>query len=225
MPLERDLGEVCNHLQDAILEDIRKIAVGWVTAVKGQFVDVQLATSVPLFDESTGTTFESPLALGSIPFCSIKAGGFIVWVPPAVNDTVLVCFTDLSYDTWRQSNGNTVVNPNWTGRHTGDSAFAIPVCAPDTKPIASADAGKLVIGKDGSSALIKISGSEIDLGNPASDAVALASKVATELANIATALTHIVVSVPITGPAGVTAGTGTATYTPGSVASTLVKCG
>jgi hypothetical protein len=217
MPVERDLAEVQAATQDVLLEGIRKVAVGFITAVHGQFVDVQLVTNVPLFDETTGTTFEAAPALGGVPVCAIRGGGFLVWVPPSVNDSVLVIYTDLSYDSWRTSDGKTLVNPGWCGRHTADSPFAIPMVAPDAKQLGSgADSSKLVIGKDNSSAQIKISGSDIELGNPAADFVALATKVNAQLQSIGVTLASI---------AGASFGTPYVYATLGSVASSLVKSG
>ena len=218
MPLPRELSEVQSATRDIVLEGVRKVAVGFVTKVNGQFVDVQLCTTNPLFDETKGTTFESPPILGNVPWCSTRGGGFIVWVPPLAGDSCLIIYTDISYDSWRQSDGKSQVNPGWCGRHTADSPFAIPMIAPDTRPITDAVPGTVVIGQDGGNGQIRISSTEIDLGFPATDAVALASRVMTELGKIKVALTTIVT----TCPAG--AGTGTATYLPAAVASTLVKC-
>jgi hypothetical protein len=143
MPLPRELSEVQAATRDVILEGVRKVAVGFVTAVHGQTVDVQLCTKIPLFDETTGTTFEDAPALGNVPWCSTRAGGFIIWVPPSINDTCLVVFTDLSYDSWRSSDGNSPVNPGWCGRHTADSPFALPMVSPDTDPIGDAPSDTL----------------------------------------------------------------------------------
>ena len=235
MPVDRELSEVLNGHQDAILEGIRKVAVGFVTAVNGQLVDVQLVTASPLFDEINGTTFEDAPTLGAVPWGTIAAGGFVVWVPPTVGDTCLVVFSDLSCDSWLTSDGNTKVTPGWVGRHTADSPFAIPMVRPTAKNFTTAaDSTKMVIGKDGSTAQIKISGSEIDLGNPAIDAVALASKVDiinTAIKTFAKALsTYVVLIQPIADPTGTGSTTmETACTTLEDVivptGSTLVKCG
>lgn len=204
MPFDRSLTEVLNDSQDALLDAIRKVAVGFVTAVNGQRVDVQLAVAAPLFSAIDGTVYEPPHALGDVPLCALRGGGFMVWLPIAVGDPVLVLFTDISADAWRTSDGQTVVNPGWVGRHTQDSAFAIPMIAPDSKTLASADPSKLVIGKDGGPAVIKI-GSTIELGASATDTVALAEKVTTELNLISATLASLsgaAFGVPYHGPSG-----------------------
>lgn len=222
MPLERSHAEILGAYADAIKHDIRKCLPATITAVHAdrQTVDVQIAVNALLFDP-LGNPFSEPApSLADVPLGVMRGGGFLVWVPVAVGDSVLLVFSDLSTDTWRAGDG-TARDPGWAGRHTCDSPFALPCVAPDAKFLASpnADPGKVIIGKDGGTAQIRISASDIELGAPAGDFVALASKVATELGKISTALTSIVTSCP----AGV--GTGTVTYTPGAVASTLVKCG
>jgi hypothetical protein len=218
MPFERDLTEIINDSQDALLESIRKVAVGFITAVNGQRVDVQLSVSTPLFSAIDGTVFEPPHVLGDVPLCALRGGGFMVWVPVKVGDPVLVLFTDISADNWRNSDGKTVTQPGWVGRHTADSAFAMPMIAPDTTPLTSADAGKLVIGKDGGSALIKI-GDSIELGASATDAVAVAGLVKAELDKIVTAFGGLIAP---SGGGPVTSAPLTA-YTASPVASALVK--
>ena len=218
MPYDRSLGEVVDAARDATLEGIRKCAVGVVTAVHGAFVDVQLTVNTPLIDEYETATFELAPVFGSVQLCTLRGGGFCVWVPVAVGDSVLVVFTDLSTDTWRAGDGSRAVNPGWVGRHTADSPFAIPMIAPDAKALASAGNSKMIVGVDGGTA-IAIGPSDIELGGN-SDAIALASKVATELTKIQTAMASLTVT---TGPG--TGGTVIAStpYVPGAVASAIVK--
>jgi hypothetical protein len=140
-----------------------------------------------------------------------------------VGDYVMLHWSDRSMDTWQASTG-TAVDPGNLAQHTMDSCYAIPMIAPTAKALASVSGSAVVIGKDGGSEQIVISASDIKLGASASNYVALANLVAAELANIATALTSIVVTIPTTGAVGLpSAGTGTVVYTPGPVAATIVK--
>lgn len=180
-----------------------------------QTVDVQIAVNNPIHDD-LGTTYTEPAAsISDVPVGVIRGGGFFVWVPVAIGDSVLLIFSDLSCDVWREGDG-TPQDPGFVGKHTIDSAFAIPCVAPDAKFFADPNSvggnGKLIIGKDGSAAQIRLSATDIELGNNATDAVALASKVDNELQAIKTTLSSL---------AGASFGT---PYNPsGSVASTLVK--
>lgn len=222
MPLNRGDSEILGAHADMVRNDIRKVDVGTVTAVYAdrQTVDVQVCTNNPIHDANGNAFLEPAPSYSDVPLGCLRGGGFLVWMPVAQGDNVLLVYTDLSADTWRSGDGS-VQDPGFQGKHTRDSPFAIPMFAPDAKMMTSPPAGpnKIIIGQDGGTAQIRISASDIELGAPAGDFVALASKVAHELAAISTALTTIVT----TCPAG--AGTGTATYTPGPVASSLVKCG
>jgi hypothetical protein len=225
MPLERSEAEILGAHADAIRADFRKVVPATILAVNGQKVDVQIDINSTLFDEINTAISVPAASLSGVPYCSLRAGGFSLWIPPTVGDSVLIIFSDLSYDTWQARNrGDPPVDPGWKGFHTADSPFAIPCIAPATQPLTTAPSGSLVIGKDGSDEQIVISGSDIKLGAGASNFVALANLVATELGKIATALTSIVVTIPVTSPAGTpSAGTGTAAYSPAPVAATLVK--
>jgi hypothetical protein len=197
MPLERNLAEVFGAFGDAMKNDLYKARPAIVTAVHAsrQTVDVQIATDNIIFDD-LGQTYVDPAAsFVDVPLGVMRGGGFIVWVPVAVGDSVLLIFTDLSTDTWRAGDGNPRP-PGWAGKHTADSAFAVPMIAPDRNMLASADPSKMVIGKDGSSALIKLSATDIELGG-VSDAVALASKV--DLVNAALKAFMIATTAYVTG--------------------------
>lgn len=218
MPLDRSPAETFGRFADALKHDMRKCLPATVTAVHAdrQTVDVQVAVNALLFDDLGNAFQEDAPSLSDVPLGVMRGGGFLVWVPVAVGDSVLLVFSDLSTDTWRAGDG-TPQAPGWAGMHTHDSPFALPCVAPDARMLTSTPTDKLVIGKDGTDEQIVISASDIKLGASAVDFVALASKVATELGKISTALTSIVTSCP----AGV--GTGTVTYTPGAVAATIVK--
>lgn len=230
MPLERSLAEVFGAHADQIKHDIWKCRPATITAVHAdrQTVDVQVAINGLIFDDLGSAIQEPAPSFSDIPLGVMRGGGFLVWLPVAVGDSVLLMFTDLSTDTWRAGDG-TAQGPGWAGQHTCDSAFAIPCCAPDAKMMAApnADPGKVIIGKDGASAQIRISATDIELGAPATAAVALNTKI--------DSLINVLVSTPYTPTlvglgtffAALTTWQGT-NWTPGptaTVGSTLVKSG
>ncbi len=182
MPFERTLAEVFGAHGDALRDEIRVMLPATVTAIHAttQTVDVKIAIKNPLADQYGEVSFEEMPGLSDVPLGIIRGGGFFVWVPVAIGDSVMLIFSDLSWDTWRSGvTGSGPIEPGWVGKHTFDSPVAIPCVSPDIgKLVDPATAGsKVVIGKDGSQAQIRISDTEIDLGKTATDAIALASKI------------------------------------------------
>jgi class 3 adenylate cyclase len=180
MPIDRSLEEVFARHAEKVKSDIRKCVPATVTAVHPdkQTVDVQVGVNQLLFDDLGNAVSMPAPSYTDVPLGVLRGGGFFVWVPVAAGDTVLLVFSDLSCDSWRSGDASAPVDPVWAGVHTHDSPFAIPMVAPDAKALTSpaADPSKIIIGKDGGTAQIRIGSSDIELGAPASDAVALASK-------------------------------------------------
>jgi hypothetical protein len=198
MPIERSLPEIFKTFGDALKHDIRKVMPATVTAVNAaaQTVDVQIATNNLLFTDLGDAIEEDAASLSGVPLGCLRGGGFMIWLPVAVGDSVLLVFSDLSADTWLAGDG-TPQAPGFMGVHTSDSPFAIPMFAPTAKTLASpaAEPGSLIIGKDGATAQIRLTAANIELGGPAgtplTDFVALASKVDANtvlLQTVATAL-------------------------------------
>lgn len=222
MPLPRSTAEILAAHAEVIKNDIRKCVPATVTAVHPdrQTVDVQVAINNLVFDELGNAGSEPAPSISDVPLGVLRGGGMLVWIPVAAGDSVLLIFSDSSADTWRAGDGS-AQDPGFAGKHTLDSAFAIPMFAPDAKMMTSpnADPTKIIIGQDGGAAQIRISEADIELGAPATDFVAMAAKVLTELQKIqATLLTGTVAA----APGRVTFGT---PYTASPVASTLVKTG
>lgn len=215
---------------DVTKNEIRKVAVATVTAVNAsaQTVDVQLAVNNPIFDELGNVATEPAPSLSDVPLGVMRGGGFFVWMPVAVGDSVLVLFSDLSADVWRAGDG-TAQDPGWVGKHTMDSPFAVPMVAPDAKIFTDpgADSGKLIIGKDSSPAQIRLSATDIELGNAPTTAVALASLTDAVLQALLAALNTASSSPAPIGPfatalASAITGAGYVALT-GTVGSTLIK--
>jgi hypothetical protein len=238
------LPEILGAHADILKGDIKKCIPATVTAVYAakMTVDVQIAVNDVMFDPLGNAYSVDAPTIADVPLGVARGGKFFVWVPVAVGDSVLLVFSDLSSDSWRLAADAPTegVDPVFLGRHTLDSAFAIPMFAPDAKAFAdpALDPTKIIIGQDGGPE-IKISASGIELGaagaTPPSDYVALASKVETELNAVKTAISALSAAVAFAtyvpplpafaAPAAVpVVFSPPSPYSPGPVASSLVKC-
>lgn len=188
MPFLRTLSEVLAQQKESVKDDIRKVLPATVTGVNisKQTVDVKIAVNNPMFDQFGNTSFEELPGIKDVKYGYMRASKFMVWIPPSIGDSVLLLFSDLSLDTWRESEGSEPVEPGWVGKHTADSPIAIPFVFTDSQAFLDPAAGKVIIGLDGSPAQIRISPTEIDLGSTAVQPVALAPSVVTALTAIAT---------------------------------------
>lgn len=218
MPLPRSLSEILAAHADATKNDIRKVILATVTAVHPdrQTVDVQVAINNPLFDDLGNVYTEPAPSLSDVPLGILRGGGYMIWVPVNPGDSVLIMFSDLSTDTWRAGDG-TAQDPGWVGKHTYDSPFAVPMFAPNAKFFTDPnnDPTKLIIGKDGSSAQIKMSATAIELGSAVNDNVALASILDTAVGHIVAAINgHIHTGGTLSGSTGPAAAALATTTTP-----------
>ena len=236
MPIPRTLPEILGAHADVLKSDIRKCIPATVTAVNAakMTVDVQVAVNDVLFDPLGNAYSVAAPTIADVPLGVARGGKFFVWVPVSVGDSVLLIFSDLSADSWRLASSAPTegVDPVFLGRHTLDSAFAIPMFAPDSQAFAdpALDPTKIIIGRD-CGPEIKVSTAGIELGaagaTPPSDYVALASKVETELNAIATtmsALSSAVHAATTTTPGNPISFSAPPAYSPGPVASSTVKC-
>lgn len=143
-----------------------------------------------------------------VPIAFPSGKGFAITFPLDKGDPVVLIFSAISMAEYLNTGAITV--PADQRRHSANYPWAFPGGLPDTKKLGDASATDMHIGKRGGNVQIGITASEIHLGRDASDFVALASKVATELTAIQTSLGTCVP--PPTSP-----------YIPGSVAATIVK--
>lgn len=189
MPYERSHVEIMEAHKDKMFDAIKKTMVATVINVypARQTVDVQTAVQNPLWDEYGNVTFEPPHVFSDVPLGVMRGGGFFVWLPVQKGDSVLLIYTDLSTDAWRGGNGT---QPGFVGKHTTDSMFAVPFCAPDSQMFVDPnnDPDKIIIGQDGGPAQIRLSATDIELGISPGDAAALASKVDAGFTQIINAL-------------------------------------
>lgn len=92
--------------------------------------------------------------LYGIPVAFPRGGGFHVSFPMAVDDYVLVVFSEEPTITWRAKARE--VDPGIRDRHGLNGAFAMPMGYPDSGALDDASASNLAIGLDGDNAQIHI---------------------------------------------------------------------
>lgn len=188
----------------------------------------QKATVKPLLrrrheDEDGAVSYVPRNPISNVPVVFPGGGGYRLIFPLAVGDTVLLVFGDESMDAWLSKGGD--ADPADVRRHSLTDAICIPCLRSFATPWSDAPSGKVAFGKNGSNNQIQITATEIHLGPNPLDAVALASKVDSELDKIWSALnahTHPTAatglpSPPVPGPPG------TVINTSLPVGSTLVK--
>ena len=226
MPNKVTLPEIFGAFLDTVRDEVWTAMPATVTAVypDRQTVDCKPAIKNPLFADDGTPTFEELPGLSDIPLGVLRGGGFFVWIPVIPGDSVILLFSKLSMDTWRSGSGEGPVAPSWVGKLGFGSAIAVPLVAPDASFFTdiATDPLKIIIGKDGSPAQVKLSATDIELGG-STDAVALASKVDALFQAIATC-----VIVPTDGGAAIKAAVVAALAalaTPGTTASLIVKAG
>ncbi len=155
-----------------------------------QFVDVLPSLQRQVPNEEGELIDESLPLIPMVPVGYPQGGGFFISVPLAVGDIVLLVFAERSLDQWietaRKASKRTV-NPGDTGTHTLDGAIALPCGpAPRGELLEGVSAANLVIGKVGAGPAGQIqitAAGQIQLAG-STDFVALAAKVATELARV-----------------------------------------
>jgi len=170
--------------------------------------------------------------ISNVPISFYRAGNAFISLPVHVGDYVELRFSERSIDIWKSKGGD--VDPLDPRKFDLSDAIAYPGLYPFTMPPEGATANDIVIKNDQSTIIIKpdgvmeITGSAIKLladlielsGN--SDAIALGSKVLTELQKLYThAITHVHGGVTTGG--GSTAISPTPIVAPVAVASTKVK--
>lgn len=224
--LPRTLGEVVEKRIRSMLSNVHTTMAGKVvtfypaTSTQGATADVELGAQHQVFDDDGARTYEDYPVLQAVPVGALRAGGFVVWLPIAVGDYVLVLFNESSIDEWRSSGQKGA--PTDSRRHSIGWPICIPMIAPDSAPLAAGDiaarAAGMVIGKDGSSEQIRIASGSIQMGATATDFVALASKVDALFAVIAG-----VVPVSPGGGSAIIAAVKTYLTTHSTVAATITK--
>lgn len=156
----------------------------------------QLASVKPLLkrplinEDGTDADAESVPVISNVPVVHPSGGGYFTHFPLAQGDPVILIFADRSIDRWLDRGGE--VDPGFTHTHELTDAIAIPGGRAQPQKLQNPSSSKLTIGKDGDASMqITIDGTVIKLSDNATDFVALAQKVLTELQKITTYLTAI----------------------------------
>lgn len=218
------LADVVTGAIDATLGKIHTSMPGKVVSYNSlaQTADVQPMCKRQLFTADGEKVYESLPLLPGVPVCFPRGGGYVVTFPLQAGDTVVLVFSEAGLAEFLETGSE--AEPWDTRRHHISNAVAIPSISPDTAPLASGDnsarTAGIVIGKDGANEQIRFASGSIKLGADATDFVALASLVNTNLTSMRNFFnTH-------THP---TAGTGAPSFptapmpAPSSVAASLVK--
>jgi hypothetical protein len=221
MERPRTLPELLRKSSRATVNELHTCLPGKVAAwdATKNLADVELQVSLSTWDDDQNRTYEDPPVLPAVPVVWPRAGGFVITLPLAVGDMVLVIFSETSTAEWRATGQKS--KPADARRLSIGHPVCIPGFFPDVTQMAAGDAGArantMILGKDGSDLQVRIDNTNIKLGASATDFVALASKVATELTKIQTTLASATAA---GGGAAVLYGT---PYVPSSVAATEVK--
>lgn len=222
MRLQITIDEVIAAATDALKASMYHCVPGIVHAYSAsdQTADVQPAVHDVRFDPVLGTRISEPWPIvPKVPIAFPRFGGFTISGPVSPGDKVILLAFDLDPTAHRATGQPS--DPIDVRRHGGVywTAFPADLTDPGRLHDSSAAGAGLVLGKDGSTAQIRISGSGISLGAGASDAVALASKV--------DAFIHAVAGwSPNPGDGGAALKTALAAFTVAyKTGSALVSCG
>lgn len=188
-----------------------------------QLVDVQPLIKASYEDEEGNKVIEQLPVIPNVPVSFPGAGGFRLTFPIAVGDTGILLFADASLDVWLEKGG--LVDPGLDHRFALADAFFIPGIRDKARALTEAPTDRMTIGLDGG-VQIHIDQSEIRLGSntPAElQFVALAQKVADELAAIRSAFNGHTHNYTDNGAPSITAGPSSSIAAPGNVGSSNVK--
>lgn len=184
------LDEVRRSTRESMYCALPASIVAYTPATQRADVKPQLKHTVRDALENKELVEDLPI-LCDVPIMFQRFGGFMLTMPVAVGDTVLLVFTDRSIDKWKTNGGN--VDPIDLRAHDISDAVAIPGLYPGPEALPSTLTTGLAIGKEGDTTLqIHIDGTSINLGGPgAVEFVALSQKVEQNFAYIAAALKKI----------------------------------
>jgi hypothetical protein len=151
-----------------------------------QTIDAQPQVKRRLRAEDGTITHERLPVIRNVPVVYLRGGGFFSYAPLEVGDNVILHFSDYSLDQWWENGRES--SPDFSHSHELTDCFAVP--GGYAKPEALSSMGtKQRIGK--ADLHISNDGTVIKIGDGASEFIALAQKVLTELQKITTYLTAI----------------------------------
>lgn len=149
-------------LADVIRAGIHSAAADLHVSIPATVVRVELGRGLVDAQPLVKDIFEGQAAsvpvITNVPIVWPGAGGFRLTFPIAVDDVVLLVFSDRSLDLWLEKGGE--VDPKDPRRHALSDAIAIPGLRSFNAPWSGAAADGVTLGKDGA-AIVKITGSDV----------------------------------------------------------------
>lgn len=125
--------------------------------------------------------------LQNVPVVMLSGGGCFVSLPLRKGDKVVVNFTDLALGAWLQK--GSLCEPGDLDLHGLGGAYAYPGILPSTAPLHSDDDSLMRLGIDNdTSAQLELAPGEVRLGAGATEALAIASKIASALNTLKSAI-------------------------------------
>ena len=223
-----DLAEVLRVAMDNRLSDLHVALPG---RVEKYDLAQQSADIKPLikraFQTADGTeVLEELPVISQVPIVFPRAGGFFISLPIKKGDLVTLLFCERSIDKYTKGTGKDT-DPVDLRQHELIDAVAFPGFYPFSEAIAEASGSDMVVGHDGGMQMTIDDAGAMALAavGAATQAVALATKVQTELGNVQTAHnTHIHITTATIGPSAVPGviAPPVIVYTPGTVGSSKV---
>lgn len=152
-----------------------------------QTIDVLPAVRRWYVDSETGERVAEDLpVIPTVPVVFPAGGGYALTFPLAAGDPVTLVFSMVSAAEFLETGQITL--PLDTRTHCANYPVALPGALPRPAALTDATDTMLHLGYRGADAQIEITHSEVHLGRGATETLALASKMVTELGKIATAL-------------------------------------
>lgn len=217
------LPEVIRRALQRNLDQLHTAMPGVVVSydATSQTADIRPAIKDVYRDKDGVRQVEDLPILPKVPVLFPRGGGFHLSFPLTAGDGVLLIFSEVSIDRWRES--SQVTDPGDLRRHGLSGAVAIPGVGPADSALNDASASDLVLGKDGQEGKVVVKNDSVEIAGGA-DFVALAQKVLTELQAVKTAYdSHTHLYLPGPGASTTTATAVPPLPAPNSMAATKTK--
>ena len=177
MPVDITIAQL---LRDAITSRLLDVHVALPAVVESYDASKQTCEATPVvkrtvFDEAGEKIQEELPKITNIPVIWPRGGGFFATLPLEKGDHVILLFNEAAIGPWRDS--GEISEAGDLRRHGLGYPVALPGIAPDSSPIADARNDAAVIGKDGSTAQVAITDTEIVIGKGAVEKLARADRV------------------------------------------------
>ena len=189
-----------------VLQDVHVALPGQVASFSPStgLADVQVMVQHPVWDDDNLRTYEDLGVLPGVPVAWPRGGGMCATLPLAPGDTGLLVFCSTPIGEWRSTNQSS--QPADDGRLSASYPVFIPGFSADVKaPAASCyQAGAMVLGSETGPGQVIIKASEVDIGQGATDFIALSTGVKAALDAIVAAVQAIGAAATLAGSAPLT---------------------